>query len=158
KRTVCLDGVAEAIYKASDGAVRVSDLVQGDTTTMEILKVGEEDKRKHYRAVVFCESPLDTPEALERCRAVVDIDINQRTPVRVLHRRTLATRVKMIHSVTLKPINSHYAVADIVGSAGTYIKEFVHGDMGRTRPSLGHILSGLPQAATAPRCEILQLD
>ncbi|EKU21499.1 hypothetical protein NGA_2120120, partial [Nannochloropsis gaditana CCMP526] len=28
-------------------------------------------------------------------------------------------------------------------SAGTYIKEFVHGDMGRTRPSVGDLLGGL---------------
>ncbi|CAK7346076.1 unnamed protein product [Dovyalis caffra] len=34
--------------------------------------------------------------------------------------------------------------------AGTYIKEFVHGDLGRTHPSIGSILRC--------RAEILQLD
>lgn len=27
--------------------------------------------------------------------------------------------------------------------AGTYIKEFVHGDFGRTKPSLGELLGGV---------------
>jgi tRNA pseudouridine synthase 10 len=34
--------------------------------------------------------------------------------------------------------------------AGTYIKEFVHGDLGRTTPSMGSILGC--------RAEIIQLD
>lgn len=38
----------------------------------------------------------------------------------------------------------------ILGQAGTYIKEFVHGDLGRTHPSIGSILGC--------RAEILQLD
>jgi tRNA pseudouridine synthase 10 len=32
---------------------------------------------------------------------------------------------------------------DIKTQAGTYIKEFVHGDFGRTQPSLGHLLGGV---------------
>ena len=35
-------------------------------------------------------------------------------------------------------------------SAGTYVKEFVHGDMGRTEPSISSILNC--------NCDILQLD
>jgi tRNA pseudouridine synthase 10 len=32
---------------------------------------------------------------------------------------------------------------DIKAQAGTYIKEFVHGDFGRTQPSLGQLLGGV---------------
>lgn len=32
---------------------------------------------------------------------------------------------------------------DIKTQAGTYIKEFVHGDFGRTQPSLGQLLGGV---------------
>jgi tRNA U54 and U55 pseudouridine synthase Pus10 len=31
----------------------------------------------------------------------------------------------------------------LVASAGTYIKEFVHGDRGRTRPHVGMLLVGV---------------
>ena len=38
----------------------------------------------------------------------------------------------------------------VIASAGTYIKEFVHGDLGRTKPSIGEILES--------EADILQLD
>ena len=38
----------------------------------------------------------------------------------------------------------------VIASAGTYIKEFVHGDLGRTKPSIGEILGS--------EADILQLD
>ena len=37
-------------------------------------------------------------------------------------------------------INQHWFELTIVASAGTYIKEFVHGDLGRTEPSVGSLL------------------
>ena len=47
-------------------------------------------------------------------------------------------------------INPHYMVLHVLASAGTYIKELVHGDLGRTIPSIGQILNS--------ECDILQLD
>ena len=38
----------------------------------------------------------------------------------------------------------------VLASAGTYIKEFVHGDLERTLPNLGNILDS--------ECDIIQLD
>ena len=38
----------------------------------------------------------------------------------------------------------------MVSEAGTYIKEFVHGDFGRTVPSVSTIMGN--------RCDMLQLD
>jgi tRNA U54 and U55 pseudouridine synthase Pus10 len=38
----------------------------------------------------------------------------------------------------------------LLASAGTYIKEFVHGDLGRTVPSVGSLLGS--------EADILQLD
>jgi len=59
------------------------------------------------------------------------------TPLRVLHRRTLMVRDKIIHKVNVIPINHNYALVFILASAGTYIKEFIHGDLERTLPNLG---------------------
>ena len=38
----------------------------------------------------------------------------------------------------------------VLTSAGTYVKEFVHGDLNRTRPNVGTLLNGI--------ADILQLD
>ena len=47
-------------------------------------------------------------------------------------------------------ISPRFLQLDLTTQAGTYVKEFVHGDLGRTRPSVGSLLG----------CEadILQLD
>jgi len=76
--------------------------------------------------------------------------LKQKTPIRVLHRRTLAVRDKVIHSIVAEFIDNHWLRLKLVTQAGTYIKEFIHGDLGRTVPNLGTLLN----------CEadILQLD
>ena len=70
--------------------------------------------------------------------------------MRVLHRRSLLTREKLIYKVKAEFINQHYFVLHVLASAGTYIKEFVHGDLGRTVPSIGSLLDS--------EADILQLD
>lgn len=60
------------------------------------------------------------------------------------------TRDKNIYKTILQPISKYTAVCFLLSSAGTYIKEFVHGDLGRTQPSLGDLFNC--------RSDIIQLD
>lgn len=79
------------------------------------------------------------------------MNIEQRTPVRVLHRRAPLVRDKTVHSLRVVRRFSaaetriaqgatRWALLEVVASGGTYIKEFVHGDLGRTRPSVASLL------------------
>ncbi|KAL3316667.1 hypothetical protein Ciccas_004684 [Cichlidogyrus casuarinus] len=89
-----------------------------------------------------------------------DFDLNQWTPIRVLHRRTLSKRVRKTHSLSVYPFarvllrhqsepvlkdfllmaKAHDAeklfIIELECASGTYVKEFVHGDLGRCEPSL----------------------
>ncbi|KAK9942823.1 hypothetical protein M0R45_008471 [Rubus argutus] len=58
----------------------------------------------------------------------------------------------VIHWMRVEKIvgSSQYFLLHLCTQAGTYIKEFVHGDLGRTQPSFGSILG--------TRAEILRLD
>ena len=51
---------------------------------------------------------------------------------------------------------------NLVTSAGTYVKEFVHGDLGRTRPSVGELLGagggGGGGGSARVSADILSLD
>lgn len=47
-------------------------------------------------------------------------------------------------------VSRHSAVLEVWASAGTYIKEFVHGDLCRTTPNVGSLLN--------KEVDILQLD
>ena len=59
-------------------------------------------------------------------------------------------REKVIHRLRATYINQHYMHVCLLASAGTYIKEFVHGDLGRTVPSVGSLMD--------TEADILQLD
>jgi tRNA pseudouridine synthase 10 len=91
------------------------------------LKAGEESKRKLYRAVVWFEKPY-TQKALDELTPKEEVVVNQGTPIRVCHRRTLMYRRRSVHNLKFVSLNPHFAMIDLETQAGTYIKEFVHGD------------------------------
>jgi len=116
------------------------------------LKQGEEDKQKSYIAVCWSRDEI-TDQQIAKLAAINDLTLQQKTPIRVLHRRPLATRERTIYNMSAQLINPsdrcHFLLF-LKTQAGTYIKEFVHGDFGRTMPSLGNLLNTV--------CDILQLD
>lgn len=78
-------------------------------------------------------------------------DLLQKTPVRVLHRRSNACRRRTIFEMKAEPViydqlleQSPFAKSlfklQVKTQAGTYVKEFVHGDLGRTVPNVSQIL------------------
>lgn len=79
-----------------------------------------------------------------------NVTIYQKTPIRVLHRRSALIREKIIYSISINYINAHWFICDLITSSGTYIKEFVHGDRDRTIPSISSLLKS--------SCECVQLD
>ena len=88
--------------------------------------------------------------------------INEPCAVRVFHRRSPMVRDKMVHEMKTEWINDRYFLLHLTTSAGecstlpsgiitqwlifviigTYVKEFVHGDLGRTLPNVGELLVG----------------
>ena len=105
----------------------------------EILKIGEEEKKKEYSALVWSTIPL-TPEQLSFLNNIHDLKIAQKTPMRVLHRRSLTTRERTIYTLNAKYIDPHHFRLNLLTQAGTYIKEFVHGDFGRTLPNMRKLM------------------
>ncbi|KAI3460441.1 hypothetical protein Pfo_017104 [Paulownia fortunei] len=117
----------------------------------ELMREGEAEKQKQYAALVWISRPLNNDD-VQTLLSLKDMQILQKTPIRVLHRRSPLDREKTIHWMRIERIagSSQYFLLHLCTQAGTYIKEFVHGDLGRTHPSVGSILGC--------RAEILQLD
>ena len=120
----------------------------GDRAEAAAVNASAETKTKTYACVVWCARDLTARDVATCDRR--DFDVFQKTPVRVMHSRSLAVREKRVHELSLRRLNGRFAVLTIVTSAGMYIKEFVHGDLGRTEPSLASMLGA--------RADILQLD
>ncbi|KAH3759323.1 trna pseudouridine synthase pus10 [Pelomyxa schiedti] len=143
-------GEIQKRMNTSTDKVQISHLQRVSQENLSLLKAGEENKRKAYRALVWCSKEV-TAEMLAPIRAIKDLTLAQKTPLRVLHRRTLSTRMKVVHSADFEVLDTpHFFVLHVTTQAGTYIKEFVHGDLGRTTPNIGSMLG----------CDtdILQLD
>lgn len=123
----------------STEAVAVRNLKVVPKEAAGVLKEGEEEKRKLYSALIWTSQEI-TPGDLKFLSETRDLKIHQRTPIRVLHRRSLATRERIIYSLQGEFIDGHHFRLLLSTQAGTYIKEFVHGDFGRTEPHLGGLM------------------
>ncbi|KAK2957101.1 putative tRNA pseudouridine synthase Pus10 [Blattamonas nauphoetae] len=143
------DLASAAAQLEMEGLVKINNPHFATQAIFMSLKEGETHKRKEYTAVVWTSAP-QTPESLSRLSLTEPLQVSQLTPIRVLHRRSLDSRQKVVYSMHTTFINPHYFVLALQTSAGTYVKEFVHGDLGRTNPNVGGLLG----------CEadILQLD
>lgn len=62
------------------------------------IKTGEEEKKKFYRALCVLETPA-TIDIIRKLDISNSFTVQQKTPLRVLHRRPLLTRPREIYSV-----------------------------------------------------------
>lgn len=107
---------------------------------MAILKAGEEEKTKTYSALCSAREAF-TSQDLAKINGLGTVKTNQQTPVRVLHRRSNAMRPKVIHELRAEATENPLQFRlELKTQAGTYVKEFIHSDFGRTDPSISAIL------------------
>ncbi len=116
---------------------------------------------KTYRAWIESDSPLAKEDAQKLLS--FDFVLDQRTPERVAHRRAdkIRKRRAKIVSATLEEkegdagAKSLAIVADIHADAGTYIKELIHSDSGRTQPSVS---SFLEKQCRCARLDVIKIE
>ncbi|XP_057866056.1 uncharacterized protein LOC131073608 isoform X2 [Cryptomeria japonica] len=139
------------INESKDEYVKVRELMEVGSDIWNLMREGEAEKQKQYAAVVWISRPL-SDEDLKCISEIKEMEIEQKTPIRVLHRRSPLVRKRLIHWMKAERIEgtSQYFLLHLCTQAGTYIKEFVHGDLGRTYPNVGSLLGCV--------AEILQLD
>jgi len=151
-RITCTTAQFAEIQKAINGhtnEIQIRDLQRVEKSACSALKEGGADKTKSYRCIIWSKKELGERD-LDFLEEIKNLDLNQKTPLRVLHRRSLATRIRTVYNLRGKVIAPHFAVIDLETQAGTYVKEFIHGDLGRTSPNFCELLN--------TECDILQLD
>ncbi|KAL4639943.1 putative tRNA pseudouridine synthase Pus10 isoform X1 [Arapaima gigas] len=128
----------ETINKSSD-KIRVRDLQIVTREAVAHMKEGEEEKTKSYSALIWTHRAIQQSD-IEFLNEIKELNVAQKTPLRVLHRRPLAIRQRVIHTMSAHYRDVHHFCLQLRTQAGTYIKEFVHGDFGRTRPNLCELM------------------
>ncbi len=140
RRTIDLAAVAEEIHRSAEGKVEVLDLRPGDPDL--VAQVKEEHADKRYRARVELGEPV-SGEALARALAALVGEVEQRTPVRVRHRRADLVRRRRVHEARGELLSPTAAEVEVLCQGGLYVKELVSGDGGATQPNLASLL-GVP--------------
>lgn len=137
----------------------------------EVVHIKEAALDKAYRAHVIADEPVPRGALDDAIIQVTAAPLAQQTPKRVLHRRADKTRMRSVHQVDVALFGDHVRIKgeavnpeqpeprteadaathftlDIHAESGTYIKELVHGDEGRTQPSFAGII-GIPMKVVA---------
>lgn len=140
-------GLQDEIRVASDDQLRIVNLRIATGEDKKYIQEGAELRRKLYACVIESASPVDSLGAIHDVRHLV---IHQKTPVRVAHRRAMMTRERIVHHTQACYISPTIFVLFVDAGAGFYIKEFVHGDIGRTSPSVSDLLG--------VQCRLVTLD
>jgi hypothetical protein len=104
------------------------------------LQSDTEEKVKYYGCLCWSGRAISSQEELETRLGTFPLELNQKTPIRVLHRRSRSTRVRRVLSLRATLIDAHHFRLNLSTDAGTYVKEFAHGDLGRTVPSVSSLL------------------
>ncbi len=149
KRDLDLDALLAEINESGKGLVEVVGSLRYSTRE-EVRAVKSASPEKEYRVTVKLLGKIDKGLLDEVISSLKRKRITQQTPTRVAHRRADLAREREIVDLAIEEFDGESLVLKVRTESGTYVKEFVHGDQGRTTPSLCERL-GVP-------CEVKALD
>ena len=148
KRTFDLSKIEAEINTLYKDEIEVNGLRLSDRD--EIKRIKAAGFKKTYKIVFKCKKPINNEKLKKAILSLRGTTIGQFTPSRVAHRRANMIREKQIYNCSLESIDGTIATLTLEAESGTYIKELVSGDDGRTKPSISEII-GAP-------CEVIELD
>lgn len=147
-RTLDLARIESEANALADGRAEFTGLRPSSRAEMRSIK--ESAHPKTYRVRVRFLDDIDHGKLNEVVTSLAGKPISQLTPNRVAHRRADLERTRYVRGMSLEEVSGREVVFVVEADSGTYIKELMHGDEGRTQPNVAGIL-GVP-------CEVLELD
>jgi tRNA pseudouridine synthase 10 len=148
RRSLDLAALEADINASAEGFIEVEGLRPSSRAEMRAIK--ESAHPKTYRVRVRFQQDFEHRKLKDIVRALAETPISQQTPNRVSHRRADLERRRTVKHIIAESVEGREVVFVIEAESGTYIKELMHGDEGRTRPNVAELV-GVP-------CEVLELD
>ena len=146
-RDIDLKKLEETVNKHAMGKVEISEMKFVAKNRRAVIKESSRDTYKIYKATVELENEVDN-SLLDSLKSMKII--NQRTPIRVSHRRADKIRTREIRQLEYIKVDSKLLELVIECEGGLYIKELISSDENRSQPSVAGMLK------TGARC--VQLD
>jgi tRNA pseudouridine synthase 10 len=139
-RSPDLKALMKRINKEAKKRVQVLDLQMTNRERSQKLKEDASTNIKEYMAIIEASEIVDNIDLKRVEREFLGTKIEQRTPERVSHRRSDLVRKKLIHEIRLKKRSNKTIQAFFKVQGGTYVKELISGDDGRTVPSVTSVI------------------
>ena len=148
KRSIDYAELEREVNAGAEGIVEAEGFRGSNRAEMQGIKSSTHPKT--YRVRVRFQAALDHGKLNEVVTSLAGKPISQLTPNRVAHRRANLDRRRTVRRIEVESVNGPEVVFVVEADSGTYIKELMHGDEGRTQPNVAAIV-GVP-------CEVLELD
>ncbi|MHA2184110.1 MAG: tRNA pseudouridine(54/55) synthase Pus10 [Promethearchaeota archaeon] len=142
-RKLNLTKIEKRVNKSNKKKVSIHNLRYSDKKEVIKLKAEAERTKKIYKAKVVTSNRITRETFKEKIVELKKIfenqEIHQRTPNRVSHRRADKIRDKLVFKIEGIFVNPQLFEFVIETQGGTYIKELINGDEGRTSPSFSEV-------------------
>ena len=148
ERNHSLDDLVRRVNENASGKVEIDSFRWCDRSKVHEVKGSRSEKT--YTIRFRADDLTDEDTVTNAISSLSGVVIDQETPKRVSHRRAAKTRRRRVVSVDGIIVEGNEAQFSLRCEAGTYIKELVHSDEGRTKPSV--------QSEIGQECEVLWLD
>ena len=143
--------LVELVAAVNDNSSEMVEIDQLDWTDRKrIGKVKETRSDKSYTIRFRVDDIPEEEKVKEAISGLSGVVLGQDTPKRVSHRRAAKTRKRKVVSISDVIVDGDEVQTTLRCEAGTYIKELIHSDEGRTVPSVSGVLDR--------ECEVLWLD
>jgi tRNA pseudouridine synthase 10 len=146
KRTVDLKLIENEINSLNKNKISVNSLSFCAPSNVSFVKDSLHDKI--YTAFVVCTDKFDLSDLILN----KEISVAQFTPSRVEGRRAKLERQKKVTLLNAIRISDKELVISLKTSHGTYVKEFISSDNGKTNPSISSMLK------TKCTCALLDVE
>ena len=140
KRNINLKLIEKIINNNNYNIISVSKLEYCSKENIKILK--STPLSKTYKLIIKFENNILEKLFDDSLLLLSNSIIKQRTPIRVVHRRSDIIRIKKISSINKLYFSSFekLAIIKIKCDGGLYIKELINGDQNRTNPNLSSLI------------------
>jgi tRNA pseudouridine synthase 10 len=102
--------IEEAIRQTN--LVKVRDLQFIDRKYVNNIKEGEQFKQKTYRALCVVKQPENLQIYIDKINNISNIMLEQKTPIRVYHRRSSDVRKREIYKIKARPVTGECIFCD----------------------------------------------
>tara|TARA_B100000945_G_scaffold289136_1_gene261978 strand:- start:155 stop:775 length:621 start_codon:yes stop_codon:yes gene_type:complete len=152
KRNVDFEKATKLVNEAANGLIEIETFRISNRS--EVVRLKETPAEKTYRIRFMVKNDSQEKPNQDEIEAKLmelsGVQLEQRTPNRVSHRRADKIRRRTITKLDDIIVEGDEVEVTIRAESGTYIKELVTSDEGRTVPSISSLLES--------DCEVMWLD